>query len=298
MVPPEAIAQFNQTVGQRVEAITVIGGDQGAMGGIYTFRGGHLADLSVTKIGGRGDLAAPRPLGGGNLKWAPVGQINYGHVIAENQFRTGYLQGNRTEYDVLALQAGGGARFYLNDHLSFAPSIAGIYGHTENEFKPQNALGDAVKAIATGTYVDWELDSWSVMPSIDGRYEWSWGRVRLEFSSCYSFFHTESFDSSSPVIELDGDSHTWENKLDADVPLGWKLFECEWHAGGFFSRTELGGNVADGVSENHLYTVNGRIVLDLTDKVWAVRWLGLGCSYFWAEDFSGWSAGLDLRVEF
>ena len=133
---------------------------------------------------------------------------------------------------------------------------------------------------------------------MEGRYEWLWRRARLEFSSRYNFFHTESFNSSSPVIQLDGDSHTWENKLDVDVPLGWELFGREWHTGGFFSRTELGGNVADGIRESHVYTVNGRFVLDLMGKAWVVRWLGLGYSYFWADNFSGWSAGLDIRLDF
>jgi hypothetical protein len=44
--------------------------------------------------------------------------------------------------------------------------------------------------------------------------------------------------------------------------------------------------------------VNGRFVLDLEGKIWAVRWLGVGCSYFWADRFSGWSAGLDVRLKF
>ena len=136
-------------------------------------------------------------------------------------------------YDVLAVQLGGGARFYFNDHLSLAPAVSGIYGHTENEFKPQNPIGDAVKAAASGTFVDWQLDTWSVMPSLDLRYEWQWRRNTFEFSSRYTFFHTESFASSSPVVSVNGDSHTWENKLDADVPLGWGVFGCELHTGGF-----------------------------------------------------------------
>jgi len=82
------------------------------------------------------------------------------------------------------------------------------------------------------------------------------------------------------------------------VPLGWKLFDRELHTGGFFSRTELFGNAAEGLNENHIYTVNGRFVMDLLGKVWKVRWLGLGASYFFGDHFDGWSAGLDLRFQF
>jgi hypothetical protein len=33
-----------------------------------------------------------------------------------------------------AVDFGGGARFWFNDHLSLAPTVSGIYGHTENSY--------------------------------------------------------------------------------------------------------------------------------------------------------------------
>ena len=298
VVPPEAIAQFQHVIGSRVEAVTILGGDYGAAGGIYTFRGGEVANLSVIKVGGGGIVAEPRPLGESGLSWAPVLQGNLGHISAQNEFATGYLQGNKSVYDVLAVQGGGGARLYFTDHFSLAPTVSGIYGHTENEFKPQNAVGDYVKSAASGTYVDWDLDTWSVQPSLELNYDFQWRRIAFEFGSRYNFFHTESFNSSSSVVGVNGDSHTWENKLDADVPLGWKLYDRELHAGGFISRTELFGNAAEGLNEKHIYTVNGRFVMDLLGKVWKVRWFGIGCSYFWGDHFGGWSAGVDMRFKF
>lgn len=298
VVPPEAIAQFEQVIGSRVEAVTILGGDYGAAGGIYTFRGGKLADLSVAKLGGGGIVAEPRPLGLGDLKWAPVVQGNLGQLSAENQFAAGYLQGNRSLYEVLAVQAGGGARFYFSDHFSLTPALSGIYGHTENTFKPQNPVGDLVKTAASGTFVDWQIDTWSVVPSLDLQYEKAWRRITFALGSRYSFFHTENFRSSSPVVNVEGNSQTWENKLDVDVPLGWKLFNRELHTGGFFSRTELFGGGSAGLNENHVYTANGRLVMDLLGHAWKVRWLGVGYSYFWGDHFSGWSAGLDMRFQF
>ena len=297
-VPPAAVSQFEHTIGNRVEAVTILGGDYAAAGGIYTFRGGNLADLSVGKIGGGGAIAAPRPLGVGEIQWAPLLQLNAGHINAENEFRTGYLKGNRTVYDALAAQFGAGARFYFTEHLSFAPVFSGIYGHTENEFKPRNAVGDFIKQAARGTYVDWDLDTWSIVPEVSGRYGWHWGRTTFELDSRYNFYHTESFDSSSPVVGVTGDSSTWRNKLDVDAPLGWKVFGRELRTGGFFARTELFGNIAPGLNEEHVYTINGRFVLDLLGVAWKVRWMGAGVSYFWAEHFSGWSAGLDLKLQF
>ena len=298
VLSPDAIEQFQRVIGTRVEALTILGGDNGAAGGLYAFRGGNLADLSISKIGGGGMVASPKPLGLGDFKWAPVLQGNIGYSSAENQFPTGYLQGNRSLYHLLAVQAGGGARIFFTDHVSLAPAVSGIYGHTENEFKPQNAVGNLVKAAASGTFVDWKLDSWSVVPSLDLKYEVQWKRTTFEFSSRYSYYHTESFNSSSAVVYVNGNSHTWENKLDVDVPLGWRLFGRELHTGGFFARTELFGGAAAGLNEDHVYTVNGRFVMDVLGKAWKIRWLGLGYSYFWGDHFSGWCAGADVRLQF
>jgi hypothetical protein len=296
-LPPQAIEQFQHVIGNRVEAVTVLGGDYGAARGIYAFRGGDVANLSLSKVGGSGDITQPQPLGETGLNWAPLLQGNVGAISAENKFATGYLKGNKSEYDVLAVQGGAGARFYFTENLSLAAAIGGIYGHTENDFQPRNAIGDAVEEAGRGTYVDWQLDTWSVMPSTEGRYDWFWGRTLFEFSSRYTFYHTESFQSSSAVVFVNGNSHSWQNKVDVDVPLGWKVFGSELHTGGFFARTELFGGVADGLNSDHFYTLNGRFVMDLLGKVWKVHWIGVGASYFIGEHSHGWSAGVDLRLQ-
>jgi hypothetical protein len=221
-----------------------------------------------------------------------------GFISADNRFESGFLDGNEMQFDTVAVQAGGGARFYFTDHLSLTPTLSGIYGHTENEFVPHNAIGQAVKPAASGLYVDWDIDTWSVVPGTEFKYDWTWKRTAFEFGSRYNFFHTESFNSSSPLVQVRGDSHTWENKLDVDVPLGLKVFGRELRTGGFVSRTELFGGIAEGLNANHLYTFNGRVVVDLLGAVWKVRWLGVGGSYFLSDHFSGWSAGLDIRFQF
>jgi Solitary outer membrane autotransporter beta-barrel domain len=290
--------QLEDVVGDRVEAVTILGGDYGAAGGLYAFRGGKVANVSVSKFGGNGDVASPRPLGIGTLTWAPVLQGNLGFISADNRFESGFLDGNEMQFDTLAVQGGGGARFYITDHISLAPLVSGIYGHTENEFVAHNAVGQAVKTAATGRLVDWEIDTWSFLPGAEFKYDWAWRRTVFQFGSRYNFIHTESFHSSSPLVEVRGDSHTWENKLDVDVPLGWKVFGRELRTGGFVSRTELSGGIAEGLNANHFYTFNGRLVVDLLGAVWKVRWLGLGSSYFLADHFSGWTAGLDVRFQF
>lgn len=297
-IPAPALLQLRDTVGARVEAVTVLGGDYGAAGGIYTFRGGTLANLSVSKLGGAGEVAEPKPLGESGVKWAPVLQGNIGNIDARNEINRQFLQGNVMSYDILAAQVGGGARFHFNDHFSLAPTISGMYGHTENDLVAKTANGHLVEQLGRGRLVNWTVDTWSVSPGIDGKYEWNWGRTRWEFTSRYTFYHTESFQSSTPFVSIDGDSHTWENKLDVDVPLGWKLFGRELHTGGFFARTELFDGIAEGLREDHIYTANGRLVFDFTEKFEFVRWLGFGASYFFADQVSGWSAGVDICFEF
>lgn len=297
-VPPAAIAQFQKVIGDRVELVTILGGDYGAAGGIYSFRGGQVADLAITKLGGGGNIAETRPLGDTGLNWAPMLLGNVGHINAGNTFQSGFLVGNKSEYDVLSVQGGAGARFYFTDHLSLAPGLSGIYGHTENAFHSQNAVGDLVQAAARGTYTDWTIDTWSVVPSVQAQYEWSWGRTELTLGSRYCFFHTESFQSSSPVVSVYGDSQLWENRFDADIPLGLRVFNHELHTGGFFSRTELYGHAATGVDADHFYTLNGRLVFDFLGDIWKLQWIGLGASYFFADHFSGWSAGIDMHFKF
>src|ERR1700761_2211189 len=71
-LPPGALDELQKLAGNRIEAISIIGGDYAAAGGFYTFHGGDLADVSITKVGGSGAVTEPKPLGVGCLDWAPV----------------------------------------------------------------------------------------------------------------------------------------------------------------------------------------------------------------------------------
>jgi hypothetical protein len=41
-----------------------------------------------------------------------------------------------------------------------------------------------------------------------------------------------------------------------------------------------------------------RLVADIFGKVWVVKWVGLGATYYWGNEFNGWSAGVDMRLQF
>lgn len=295
---PEIIDQLEQATEQRIEAVTILGGDNGAVGGFYEFKTNDNIDLRITKLGGCGTVAHPRALGSGSIKWAPILKGNLGYMTANYNYKSGYLEGNSNYYDNYFAELGAGARFYFTEHLSTAPVISFIYGHTDNKFKPGNSLGDEFKAVFSGTLVDWEMDTWTLVPSLDIKYTFNLKRTSFEFYSRYNFFHTEDFRSSSPDLKVNGNSQTWENKLDVDMPIGIKLMNRELHTGGFVAATGLFGDASDGFHENLIYTVNGRIVLDMLGKLWKTRWVGIGASYFWGEYFSGWAAGADLKLQF
>lgn len=296
-VPPEAVAQLESVISARVETGTVLGGDQSAASGIYTFRGGSVAELGVSKIGGGGEVAAPMVLSE-QLRWAPILLGNVGNMNAENRYDSGYLAGNGMNFDTYGIQAGGGGRVYFTDAFSAAVTVSGIYGHTKNNFVSRNATGDVVNAIANGTLVNWEVETWSVVPSAGLRYQWPLGRAILAVQSQYTFYHTESFNSTSPLVDVNGDSQAWENRLEVDVPLGLHVLGYELRTGGFISRTEMAGGVADGLKSSHIQTANARLVVDVLGQTWVVKWIGVGATYYWGDNFNGWSAGVDLSLQF
>ena len=90
--------------------------------------------------------------------------------------------------------------------------------------------------------------------------------------------------------------------LDVDVPIGVKLFARELHVGGYYSWTGFFGDLRNGFTEsgldvNHVNEIHGRVVLDFLDKLKVVKWIGLGGSYFWGQDFTGWSIGADVSFK-
>jgi hypothetical protein len=49
---------------------------------------------------------------------------------------------------------------------------------------------------------------------------------------------------------------------------------------------------------DYLYDTGARFVVDLLGVLWKVEWIGLGAAYFWSDNFSGFSVGIDIRLQF
>jgi hypothetical protein len=303
---PEFKDQVNRSVSLSVAAMPVLAGGSGVRGGNFSSSTPAVdADLNLTKFGGSGDVGDPKPLGLLGMKWQPRLQGDIGYLTLENHFHTAPLAGDENEYDTFAVEFGGGARFWFNDHLSLAPTISGIYGHTKNDFTANSSFGQTNYAAAVQAgLINWNVDTWTIVPGVDLSYQWMmWGRTTFTLSSTYTYFHTQDFNSSSSILDINSDSQTWENKFDVDVPIGVTLFNRELHVGGYYSWTGQYGDLRNGFNEstldvNWVNEIHGRVVLDFLGKLWKVKWLGIGGSYFWGEDFTGWSVGMDVAFKF
>jgi hypothetical protein len=197
-----------------------------------------------------------------------------------------------------------GARFWFDEHWSLAPTISAIYGHTKNDFTANSSFSQAnYDAADQAGLINWDVDTWTIVPGAELAYQWTWKRTTFTLSSTYTFFHTQDFHSSSSVVDINSNSETWENKFDVDVPIGVTLFNRELHVGGYYSWTGYYGDLRNGFQEsgldvNWVNEFHGRVVLDFLGKFWKVKWLGIGASYFWGEDFTGWTVGMDVAFKF
>jgi hypothetical protein len=293
-LPPLTPDRLNQAA-DRIEALVILGGDYAASGGVYRFRGNGDFDLSVDKLGGGGDVGTPRPLGQSTLKWNPLITGNIGYTSATVN-APGALTGNTVDVQMLGLNLGMGARFWFNDQFSMAPSMSAIYGHTTQTFNALNATGEHyLSAMEQAGWVNWSLDTWSAIPTLDAKYKWSTGRINLYLQSTFKYFHTEDAKNSS-AVDLSGNSQTWGNTLDVDIPLDKFVFGHELHTGGHLDQLEIFGNARTGLDTDHIYTVNARLVVDMVQSYAFLSWLGLGASYYWSDNLSGWSVGISARL--
>jgi hypothetical protein len=298
-LPPAVANDIQTTANSRIEAQDILAGDYGINGGSYT--GDNNTKINITKFGGAGDVGDPMAIGNTGIAWQPQLQGNMGVSSAKRtyDFSSGperVANGDVNIDNTFAVQFGGGARFWVTDKLSFAPTIMGMYGHTYNSFTGNNNV-DYEKAKDDGL-IGWNVNTWTIRPAGQIQYVETWKRTIFTFSSDGTYYHTESFTSSNPNFSVNGNSQTWENKIDVDVPLGVELYNHELRTGGYFQRTEFYNDIEKGLNTDHLYEINGRLVLDFLGQLWKLQYIGLGASYLWGSNFHGVSYGIDAAFRF
>ena len=301
-VPLAAKAQFSgneirEILGDRIEAASILGGDFGLAGA--SFRTDNKNTIDIDKFGGAGDIGDPKPLFDGPIRWQPRLQGNMGYLMGKNTFRSGELEGDTSKFYTYAIQFGGGARFWWGNHLSLAPTFMGMYGHTHENYIATSSAGRAAYQDADKAgLINWNVDTWTIRPS--GQLAWvqDIGRTRITLASDGTYFHTQDFAGSDNHPSVSGNSETWRNLIDVDIPLGVEVYGHELRTGGFFSRTDFYGSFENGLHWDHMYEIHYRVVLDFLGELWKVQWIGVGASYLWGNTFDGYSFGVDAAFRF
>jgi len=305
-ITPEIANQIRAGVEDRIEALTILGGDFGLSDGSFKSHGqmqplepNTEVKLDAYKFGGSGDVGDPRPLGDSGISWQPRLQGNMGYLDSKDEWGSGLLAGDTNKVNTSAIEFGGGARFWFGDSFSVAPTLMGLYGHTSDDYQVRSPFVRANLIAATQMgLIDWSINTWTVRPALNVQYLIRFGRNTLALSSDSTYFHTEGFGASMANVRVSGNSGAIDNKIDLDVPLGIELLGHELHTGGYLSRTELLGDLRDGLNVDHINEVHGRLVLDFLHHLWKVQWIGLGASYLTGTNFSGWSVGADIAFRF
>ena len=304
-ISPAQATSIENTLGARVEALTILGGDFGLSDGNFHSAGGvrrasgSEVDTRVTKLGGDGEVGDPIPLGDMNVGWQPRLQGNVGYLESSNHLRAPLLAGDTTELRTFAIEFGGGARFWTTESLSFAPTVMVLYGHTDDTYSAASAFGrQNLLDLRQLGLVDWNVDTWTLRPALNIQYIIFLDRALITLSSDPTGFFTHGFARSSQDVRVGGDSGLVTNKIDLDIPLGVEIYGHELRSGGYLSRTDLLGDLKEGLGVQHLNEIHARVVLDFLNQLWKVQWLGVGGSYIWGTNITGWTVGADVTFRF
>ena len=304
-ITPEQASQLRDATGDRVEALTILGGDYGIAGasfrstGKFSFGESADASIAVTKLGGSGDIGDPQPLGSLAVGWQPRVQGNMGSLDGTQTLHSSLVEGDVTEIRTYGIEFGGGARFWVTDRLSFTPTVMGLYGRSSESYTANSAFmrANLDKARELGL-VDWEADTWTVITGVDIEYVMRWDRTIVSLSSLPVYYRTETFQSSNTHVNIRGDSGSWSNTIDVDIPLGMQFYGHELRSGGYYRWIGFYGDLKDGFQRSNLNEIHGRVALDFLNQLWKVQWIGIGASYLWGPNITGWSAGLDVVFRF
>jgi hypothetical protein len=304
-ITPAQATELRELISTRVEALTILGGDYGLAGGTFRATGrfedgaNTNAQLVISKLGGSGEIGDPRPIGDSGVGWQPRVQGNLGYIKSTNTLHSPQLESDINEIQTKGISFGGGARFWFGNRFSVAPTFMALYSHTTDSYTANSAFMQTNLSLATQLgIVNYSLSTLTYRPAINFQYIFPWQRTIVTVSSEPIYYYTETLDSSNPHVQVNGNSGSWVNKLDFDVPLGLHLFSRELRSGGYVSRTELFGGLKDGLQESHLYEAHGRVVLDYLNKIRFVKWIGIGASYNWGGNLHGWTAGADISFVF
>lgn len=221
-ISPEQVREIRASLADRIEALTILGGDFGFSGARLTVAGevfpGERADekLSGAKFGGAGDIGAPRPLADSDIGWQGRLQGDMGHLDWTDDLRSSLLSGDRSKFSASAIEFGGGARFWFGDSLSLAPSLMGVYGHVSNEYDARSGFARSnFERLRQLGLIDWQVDVWSLRPAVNIQYLATVDRAVVTLSSDLTYFYTQGFAKSNSHVEIGAHSGFVTNKVES-----------------------------------------------------------------------------------
>jgi hypothetical protein len=238
-------------------------------------------------------------LGDTSVGWQPRVLGSAGYLESTEHIATPLLAGDISKTYASSVEFGGGARFWMDDHLSFAPSVMLLYGHTAESYTANSTYAQAnLGTLKQLGLIDWNVDTLSLRPALNAQYVQPIDRTLLTLSIDGAAFLTHSISGANERIEVAGDSGFLTYKADIDIPLGVAIDGHEVRSGGYISHTQLFGQLEEGLAVDHLNEVHARFVLDFLNEVWKVQWIGIGASYVWGPEFAGWTVGADISFRF
>jgi hypothetical protein len=316
-LPPGALDQLDDAIGQRVEATAILGTQNVASRAGLGWTLNNTAG-SIYKIPWETELRSPVPLASTNqiwaplfarppedtnfnigtfLRWAPVFEGGIGYGQFSDDFNSSVLNGNESDYYTVAVSLGLGPRIYFGDSgFSILPSFSLLYAYTENNFKANTPAGEAV--VANGQYVNWYVNTISLVPQFELRYQKTFGRWTPQFSSTFAYFNTRPITRSTDALSFRSQSDALANKIDLDYLTRWKPLDFPMHFGGDFARTDLYQGLRNALGTSYYYQTDGRITFDILGKIWKVKSVGITGGYFWCDAFRGYSVGLEGSMQF
>jgi hypothetical protein len=295
-IPPGALQQLDRAIGQRVEAIAVVGTQSVAS---RSGLGWSLndADGNIYKIPWKTELREPRAIGSSSVAWTPVfeGGAGYGDFV--NRFEDNVLAGNQSKFETVAVSLGAGPRFYFGTNgFSVLPAFDFLYAYTHNDFIPGTPAGQDI--VADGRYVNWDVHTISFVPSMEVRYRRTFGRWTPMVVSGFAYFKTQPIYRSTDDLSFRSESMVWANRIELDFLTNLKLFSCPVHLGADISRTDLYDGLRTAMNTSYYYQTRGSVTLDVLNKVWKADVLGVSGGYFWCGAFEGYSIGLEASLKF
>lgn len=304
-ISPEQASQVRSANQNRIEALTILGSDFGFSDGTFDSHGGlqqsPTAEVhsQVVKVGGSGEIGDPEPLDGFPIGWQPRLQGNAGYLQSETNLQPAQLSGDRSRFNTFGLEFGGGARLWLSQVFSVAPTLMGMYGRTSESYAARSAFGQTnLPQLVKLGLIDWRLNTWTLRPALNLQYLILLDRTIITLSSDSTYFHTESFSSSNSNFRIAGDSETFAGTVDVDVPLGLELQGYELRSGGYISHTVLAGDLREGLNVQSMNEFHGRLVFDTLARVWKLQWVGIGASYVIGRNITGWTVDADVAFRF